>query len=102
MEARSSVPPQGRIAKPIIAGRTVRPGARINSTLSTPRGMNSSLNISFKLSATGWSSPNGPTRFGPQRSCTQALIFRSKRTRYIAAPRNMFSMRKITTMEVMN
>ena len=33
-------------------------------------------------SASGCRSPNGPTRFGPMRSCIHAETFRSRRIKY--------------------
>ena len=62
---------------PTMAGITDKNGAIENKATSTPRGRNSSLVMSFKPSAMGWSNPNGPTRLGPTRSCTQADNLRS-------------------------
>jgi len=39
-----------------------------------------SFENSFSTSATGCSSPNGPTRFGPTRSCMRAIALRSAHT----------------------
>src|SRR5439155_2888194 len=47
-------------------------GAKKYTTLSAARGMMSSLKASFSPSASDCSSPNGPTRFGPGRTCIRA------------------------------
>src|SRR4051812_14919693 len=49
--------------------------------------MTSSLRKNFPPSASGWSSPPGPTRFGPRRSCIHAEILRSERVRNPHRPR---------------
>lgn len=46
-----------------------RIGAVINSIEEDVRGRRGSLINSFMASANGCSSPNGPTTFGPLRSC---------------------------------
>ena len=52
-------------------------GAARNAHLLAAAGITSSLNISLIASAHGWSSPNGPTRFGPSRNCMNASVRRS-------------------------
>ncbi len=46
-------------------------------TLSARLTIRSSLSISFTPSASDWSMPQGPWRFGPMRSCIQATTLRS-------------------------
>jgi hypothetical protein len=52
-------------------------GASRNSHRLAKAGKVSSLRMFLSPSAAGWSSPAGPTRFGPRRFCIQALTFRS-------------------------
>ena len=47
---------------------------------STQLGMMSSLPMSFTTSATGWSTPCGPTRIGPMRICSRPRYLRSSST----------------------
>src|SRR5688572_20372802 len=42
--------------------------------------------MNFSPSAIGWSSPFGPTRLGPSRSCTHAATLRSSRIKYATVP----------------
>ena len=69
--------PTGMIAKLISAGVAARIGARENRSLSTCRGTMSSFSGSLSASATGWSSPKGPQRFGPGRFCMRPMTRRS-------------------------
>ena len=57
--------PIGMTAKAISAAITDSIGASVKTTLSAPDGVMSSLKISLTPSASGWSRPSGPTRFGP-------------------------------------
>ena len=52
-------------------------GASANRSASAAFGRSSSLNISLTTSASGWSSPLGPTRYGPIRCCNSAATLRS-------------------------
>jgi hypothetical protein len=62
-------PENGITAKAISAGIKSMIGATKNTRRSTRDGMMSSLSRSFRMSAIGWSSPWGPTRRGPRRTC---------------------------------
>lgn len=46
-----------------------RIGAMMNMVVDEVSGRRGSLVNSFRASAMGWSSPYGPTTFGPFRSC---------------------------------
>ena len=61
-------------------------GAMTNTGLSANGGTQSSLVSSLIVSATVCRMPNGPTRFGPYRSCHSASIRRSSQTRPAADP----------------
>ena len=52
-------------------------GAATNTTRLAPLGMMVSLSSSLSPSANGCSRPNGPTTFGPLRSCENASTLRS-------------------------
>ena len=52
-------------------------GAAMKTTRLAPLGMMVSLTSIFSPSAIGCSSPNGPTTFGPLRSCENARTLRS-------------------------
>ena len=52
-------------------------GAIRNTPLLAPAGMIVSLRMNLRKSANGCSTPNGPTTFGPLRSCIAAQILRS-------------------------
>ena len=52
-------------------------GARMKIALSAAVGMMSSFSASLIPSASPWSRPNGPTRFGPTRCCILATTRRS-------------------------
>ena len=52
-------------------------GARLYTPRSARSGTMSSFIISLSASAIGWSSPWGPTRYGPMRDCMRAANFRS-------------------------
>ena len=69
--------PTGMIAKLISAVVAARIGASVKTSLSTCRGTMSSFSGSLNASATGWSSPNGPQRFGPGRFCMRPMTRRS-------------------------
>src|SRR5260370_24088453 len=60
-------------------------GAAIYSGLYTCGGVRSSLKRNLMPSAAGCSSPNGPTRVGPQRFCMCPTTFRSNHTVYATA-----------------
>lgn len=53
----------------ISASDSAKIGAIINMEMDDVRGRRGSLVNSFRASAMGWSSPNGPTMLGPLRSC---------------------------------
>ena len=50
--------------------RPMTSGARRNTPLLAPAGMIGSLRMNLRKSAKGCSTPQGPTTFGPRRSCT--------------------------------
>ena len=52
-------------------------GASAKRNASAARGRSSSLNISLMTSASGWSAPLGPTRYGPTRCWSIAATLRS-------------------------
>jgi hypothetical protein len=52
-------------------------GANRKMALLAGAGMTGSLSTNFSRSAKDWNSPQGPTTFGPRRSCTAAQTFRS-------------------------
>src|SRR2546423_11306949 len=69
--------PNGITENAVNAHTVEMTGAKKYTTLSASRGMMSSLNASFSPSASDWSRPNGPTRFGPGRTCMRATTRRS-------------------------
>ena len=73
----TAVPENGTTAKASRAGPSASAGARVKTNRSARRGITSSLMRSFRTSAIGWSSPCGPTRLGPSRTCMNAMTFRS-------------------------
>ena len=74
-------PENGITAKATIAGITAMHGASQKTSLSAFSGTMSSLIMSFRTSAIGWSRPCGPTRRGPSRTCMKAMILRSSSVR---------------------
>jgi hypothetical protein len=74
IEARS---PSGMIAKETKAIVAAMSGARVKMILSAAAGVTSSLSIDFMPSASVWSRPNGPVRFGPGRCCIRPMTRRS-------------------------
>lgn len=64
-----------------------RMGARINIEIEDVAGRSGSLIKSLIASAIGWSSPYGPTMFGPFRSCIYPRTFRSTSVRNATANR---------------
>ena len=73
--------PTGMMAKVRMAGMAAIAGAIEKSRRSAAAGIMSSLVIILITSASGCKSPQGPTRFGPIRSCIQARTRRSASTR---------------------
>ena len=72
--------PSGRTGSPtsaVNAQIVEMTGAKKKTTLSAARGMMSSLNASFRPSASDCSRPNGPTWLGPGRTCIRATTRRS-------------------------
>ncbi len=67
----------GITAQAMIASPKVIIGANRNSIRLAPSGMMVSLNSILIASAKGCHSPNGPTTFGPLRSCMAASTLRS-------------------------
>ena len=65
------------IAKLMNAGISAIAGAMTNRTLSTPRGMMSSLSGSLRPSIRDCSRPNFPALFGPGRDCIRPITRRS-------------------------
>jgi hypothetical protein len=63
------------------ANVAVASGASRNTPLSAPAGISGSFSTNFRRSAKDCSSPNGPTTFGPRRSCTAAHTLRSMSSR---------------------
>ncbi len=61
--------PMGMTEKMMNAGPTTRQGARMKAHFTASFGVVSSFTRSFITSASGWSRPHGPTRFGPTRAC---------------------------------
>src|SRR5574340_1256159 len=60
---------KGRTTNDIRIVTMMRAGARTNRVLSANAGTQSSFMKILLMSATTWSRPNRPTRFGPYRSC---------------------------------
>ena len=57
--------PKGSTPQISTPGTKISTGGRKKISLSAARGASCSLRISLIASATGWSSPLGPTRLGP-------------------------------------
>src|SRR5205814_4188449 len=64
------------------AGASDNIGAIKNSQRFAPVGTTISLNSILSTSANGCSSPSGPTRLGPMRTCIQPMTLRSASVRY--------------------
>ncbi len=64
-------------AKAEMASVPVTTGASRKTPLLAPDGMMGSFRANLAKSAKLCRSPQGPTTFGPRRSCTAAQIFRS-------------------------
>src|SRR5438105_1005622 len=69
--------PKGITANTTMVGTNTTMGASQNSMRSALRVVIGSLNSSFRASATGCSSPLGPTRLGPIRFCIRPTTRRS-------------------------
>ena len=65
----TSVSVNGMTAHAASAGPIASSGAMKNRYRLAPDGTTISLNSSLATSANGCSSPNGPTRLGPMRTC---------------------------------
>src|SRR5439155_821693 len=89
--------PMGITENVTSAGITASIGAMWNTTRLASAGMNSSLKNSLITSASGWSNPAGPTRFGPGRPCMRPAILRSARIMYDTRPSRPFRMIAILT-----
>ena len=61
-------------------------GAAVKTSASATFGCSTSFCINLIASASGCSSPNGPTRFGPSRDCMRPMTRRSTQTLTIATP----------------
>ena len=81
MSASTMPSANGITAHAASAGAIARIGARKNRSGSRPVGTMISLNSSLSTSANGCSSPSGPTRFGPMRTCIQPITLRSASVR---------------------
>src|SRR5256885_11397914 len=68
------------------------------SSGSAARGRSSSLNISLTTSASGCSTPFGPTRYGPSRCCRSAATFRSTYTMTAAELSSMKNTKSVRTI----
>lgn len=77
----------GRGTHIVRARDKARIGAIINMDTEDVRGRRGSLVKSFTASAIGWSSPYGPTMFGPLRNCIYPNTFRSTNVRKATARR---------------
>ena len=69
--------PKGMTAKSSTAGATKKTGAAHMMARSARAGVSASFCSSLTASASGCSSPNGPTRFGPLRACMRPMMRRS-------------------------
>ncbi len=92
----------GITAKVTSDGTSTRIGARTKKKRDAVAGSVSSLSRFLTPSAMGWSSPKGPTRFGPRRSWMKAEIRRSASVAYatttittVKMPRVLANMKKI-------
>ena len=81
MLASATSGPKGITTQAASAGMMVITGPRKNSGLLAAVGRMISLKISFTASAIGVSSPKGPTRLGPGRSCVKPMPLRSHSVR---------------------
>ena len=81
MLASATSGPKGTTAQAASAGMMVITGPRKNRPLLAALGRMISLKISFTASAMGVSSPYGPTRLGPGRTCVKAMPLRSHNVR---------------------
>ncbi len=63
------VSPKGITAHTRNDGMKISAGASMNTNFSALAGVRSSLAKSLRTSAMGWSTPRGPTRLGPIRTC---------------------------------
>ena len=97
MSASTTSAPKGITAHAASAGISVSIGARMKRNLFAPDGMMSSLNMSFTASAIGCSSPTGPTRFGPMRTCMYPITLRSASVRYATQPKSGSAITRIST-----
>ena len=77
MSAIAQPRPTGITAQAASARTQETSGASRNTPLLAPAGMIGSLSTNFSRSAKDCSRPQGPTTFGPRRSCTAAQILRS-------------------------
>ena len=82
MSARTSVSENGMTAHAASAGASASIGATKNSARLAPEGTTISLKSIFSTSANGCSSPKGPTRFGPMRTCIHPMTLRSQNVKY--------------------
>lgn len=80
-------PGMGRGAHEIMARVRAMMGDRVKRRGEERVGFVASFVISFNPSAMGWSSPKGPIRLGPFRSCMYPSSFRSSRVRNATAMR---------------
>ncbi len=75
----------------MMAGTSTRNGANLKTVRSASEGIRSSFNNNFKPSASVWSRPNGPHRWGPMRLCISEIALRSNQiitiTEVINSPR---------------
>ena len=76
----------GSAMNPQNAAQNARYGASRNRTVSAPAGVLSSFVMSLMPSARDWSSPNGPVRVGPRRSCIRPETLRSAQMNISAEP----------------
>ena len=67
----------GITAQASMASMKVSMGANMKRSRFAPEGTMVSFITALIASAKGWSSPNGPTTFGPRRSCIAASTLRS-------------------------
>src|SRR5262249_3841173 len=77
-------------------------GASAKSSGSAADGRSSSLNINLTMSASGWRSPLGPTRYGPSRCCISAATFRSTYTMMAAEFSSITKTNSVRTIWAMN
>ena len=77
MSATAQPAASGITAQAASASIAKTSGASRKIALLAPAGMTSSFSTNLSRSAKDCSRPNGPTTFGPRRSCTAAQILRS-------------------------